>query len=97
MCGLTEAYTEGKAFFNVPIEHLGQKIENNSSAGFYGIVRNHTYEINITAWAEAAFGTGIFDETKPIVPDTSTDEYNFKANFNVNAWRIVNKNVTLGQ
>ncbi|WP_289159288.1 fimbria major subunit [uncultured Muribaculum sp.] len=97
VCGLTEAYTEGKAFFNVPIEHLGQKIENNPSAGFYGIVRNHTYEINITAWAEAAFGTGIFDETKPIVPDTSTDEYNFKANFNVNAWRIVNKNVTLGQ
>lgn len=97
VCGLTEAYTEGKAFFNIPIEHLGQKVDGNPSAGFYGIVRNHTYEISINGWAPTAFGTGIFDENKPIVPDTSTDEYNFKANFNVLAWKIVRKNVTLGK
>ena len=96
VCGLTEAYTEGKAYFNIPVEHLGRELEGGTkSAGFYGVVRNHTYEISISGWAPTAFGNGVFDEDKPIVPDTSTDEYNFKANFKVHAWRVVSKTVTL--
>ncbi|MDE6457117.1 MAG: fimbria major subunit [Muribaculum sp.] len=104
-CGLTEVYTDGKAYFNIPIQHLGRKItkeENGKktetlSAGYYGIVRNHTYDITVSKVEDGAFGNGVFKENKPIVPPTDTDDYNFKANIKVLAWRIVTHNVTLGE
>lgn len=105
-CGLTEAYTNGKAYFNIPIQHLGKKTTTTDSdgketttlsAGYYGIVRNHTYDITVTSVEAGAFGNGVFSETKPIVPPTKTDDYNFKANINVHAWRVVTKTVTIGK
>lgn len=100
-CGLMEAYTDGKAYFNIPIEHLGRMIEadgnQNPSAGYYGVVRNHTYDITIEKIMNTAMATGVFREDEPIVPSTITDKYNFKANLKVLAWRMVRKNVTLGQ
>lgn len=94
-CGLLEAYTDGKAYFNIPIEHLGKKEDGNPLAGYYGVVRNHTYVITVDKIMSTAFATGVFDETFPIVPPTITDKYNFKANLKVHAWRMVRKNVTL--
>lgn len=105
-CGLTEAYTNGKAYFNIPIQHLGKKTTTTASdgketttlsPGYYGIVRNHTYDITVTSVEPGAFGNGVFSETKPIVPPTKTDDYNFKANINVHAWRVVTHNVTIGK
>lgn len=106
-CGLTEAYTNGKAYFNIPIQHLGKKTTTTDektgketttlSAGYYGIVRNHTYDITVTSVEPGAFGNGVFSETKPIVPPTKTDDYNFKANINVHAWRVVTHTVTIGK
>lgn len=95
ICGTFEAYTNGKAYFNVPIEHLGKLDNGNPSPGYYGVVRNHTYEISIEQILPTAWATGVFEETFPIVPPTITDKYNFKANLNVLAWRMVRKNVTL--
>ena len=96
-CGLTEAYTNGKAYFNIPIEHLGRKIDDNPSAGFYGVVRNHTYDIEVSKILNTAFATGVFKENMPIVPTTITDLYNFKANIKVHSWRLVKQSVTLGE
>lgn len=105
-CGLTEAYTNGKAYFNIPIRHLGKattttdsdgKETTTLSPGYYGIVRNHTYDITVTSVEAGAFGNGVFSETKPIVPPTKTDDYNFKANINVHAWRVVTHTVTIGK
>lgn len=106
-CGLTEAYTNGKAYFNIPIRHLGiettttdettKKETTTLSPGYYGIVRNHTYDITVTEVQAGAFGNGVFSETKPIVPPTKTDDYNFKANINVHAWRVVTHTVTIGK
>lgn len=105
-CGLTEAYTNGKAYFNIPIQHLGKKTTATDesgketttlSPGYYGIVRNHTYDITVTSVEPGAFGNGVFRETKPIVPPTKTDDYNFKANINVHAWRVVTHTVTIGK
>ncbi len=96
-CGMMEAYTDGKAYFNIPVEHLGRMIENNPTAGYYGVVRNHTYDIAVEKIMNTAMATGVFDETKPIVPSTITDKYSFKANLKVLAWRMVRKNVTLGE
>lgn len=97
VCGLTEVYNDGKAYFNIPIRHLGQKDGESLSAGYYGVVRNHTYEITVDKIANTAMATGIFNDEEEIVPPTTNDEYNLKANFKVLAWRIVKHNVTLGQ
>lgn len=97
VCGLTEVYTDGKAYFNIPIRHLGQKDGESLSAGYYGVVRNHTYEITVDKIANTAMATGIFKDEEEIVPSTTNDNYNLKANFKVLAWRIVTHNVTLGE
>jgi len=95
-CGLTEAYTDGKAYFNIPIEHLGTKSsEGTLSPGYYGIVRNHSYQITVDKIAKTAFGNGIFDLNKPIVPPTVNESYGLNAEVKVLAWRIVKKNITL--
>lgn len=97
VCGLTEVYNNGKAYFNIPIRHLGQKDGESLSAGYYGVVRNHTYEITVDKIANTAMATGIFNDEEEIVPSTTNDNYNLKANFKVLAWRIVKHNVTLGE
>ena len=97
VCGLTEIYNDGKAYFNIPIRHLGQMDGKTKGAGYYGVVRNHTYEITVDKIANTAMATGIFNDEEEIVPPTTNDEYNLKANFKVLAWRIVTQNVTLGE
>lgn len=71
ICGLSYAYTNGYAFFNIPIEHIargnttsealdekGNRIEvGNPVAGSYGIVRNHHYNLTVSGWAELSFAT----------------------------------------
>lgn len=97
VCGLTEVYTDGKAYFNIPIRHLGLKNGESLGAGYYGVVRNHTYEITVEKIANTAMATGIFKDEEEIVPSTTNDNYNLKANFKVLAWRLVKQNVTLGE
>lgn len=96
VCGLTEAYTNGMAYFNIPIRHLGVKTGESLGAGYYGVVRNHTYEITVEKIANTAMATGVFKDTEEIVPSTTNDDYNLKANFKVLAWRLIAHTVTLG-
>lgn len=97
VCGLTEVYTDGKAYFNIPIRHLGLKNGESLGAGYYGVVRNHTYEITVEKIANTAMATGIFKDDEEIVPSTTNDNYNLKANFKVLAWRLVPQSVILGE
>lgn len=94
------AYTSGKCYYTIPIQHLGYT-ENTTGApltdgkldwskvrvGDFGLVRNHVYDINITNIN--GYGTGILDLDNPIVTPMETNSYWIKYSLNVLNWRIV--------
>lgn len=94
-----EKYNSGYAYFSVPIKHLWTKEDdgtdrseigqNNFSAllGLYGIVRNHTYTINVQGIS--GIGTGIGDPSVPIIPNVETDKYFVRTEMRVQRWRVV--------
>lgn len=87
-----EIRTEGKAYYYVPIKHLG----STGTLGEYGVVRNHFYKINLTGLT--GFGTPVYNpdtEIDPTVP--SYDNTYLAARIKVLQWRIVNQNVSLGK
>lgn len=87
-----EIRTEGKAYYYVPINHLG----TTGTLGEYGVVRNHFYKINLTGLT--GFGTPVYNpdtEIDPTVP--SYDNTYLAARIKVLQWRIVNQNVSLGK
>lgn len=88
-----EIRTDGKAYYFVPIRHLGT---DETAVGYYGVVRNHFYKINLTGIK--GFGTPVYDPNKeidPIVPSYSNTY--LAARVQVLQWRIVNQNVSLGE
>lgn len=87
-----EIRTEGKAYYYVPIKHLG----TTGNLGEYGIVRNHLYKITLNGIK--GFGTPVYNPAKeidPIVP-TYSNTY-LAARVQVMQWRVVNQNVNLGE
>ena len=87
-----EIRTEGKAYYYVPIKHLG----TTGNLGEYGIVRNHFYKITLNGIK--GFGTPVYNPAKeidPIVP-TYSNTY-LAARVQVLQWRVVNQNVSLGK
>ena len=94
------AYTQGKCYYTIPIQHLG--LDENTSAspivngvldwtkvrvGDFGLVRNHVYTININEIN--GYGSGIFNPANPIVTPMNTYSYWIKYSLNVLNWRIV--------
>jgi hypothetical protein len=78
----------GMGYYIVDIEHLGTKNIN-------GVVRNHTYAINVDAIK--GLGTPVYDGDndveEPIRPEDS--EAFIAAQIKVLSWKLVNQNVTL--
>lgn len=91
-----EVRKDGRAYYYVPIKHLGSKDAlGKSTLGEYGIVRNHFYKITLTGIK--GFGTPVYDPDKivePVVP-TYEDTY-LAARVQVLQWRVVNQNASLG-
>ncbi|WP_281514997.1 Mfa1 family fimbria major subunit [Phocaeicola sartorii] len=86
-----EMYTNGMAYFNIPIQHFGGV---SSGYGSFGVVRNHYYKINITGIS--GLGTAISDEEHPIVPPRETLTYYVRTQLNVLSWRVMSQeDVTL--
>lgn len=82
----------GKAYYYVPIKHLGKTGE----VAEYGIVRNHFYKITLSGIK--GFGTPVYNPdqvVKPVVP-TYDDTY-LAARVQVLQWRVVNQNANLGE
>ena len=82
----------GKAYYYVPIKHLG----NTGELAEYGIVRNHFYKITLSGIK--GFGTPVYNPdqvVKPVVP-TYDDTY-LAARVQVLQWRIVNQSANLGE
>lgn len=88
-----EIRTDGKAYYYVPIRHLGT---DETAVGYYGVVRNHFYKINLNGIK--GFGTPVYDPKKEIDPTVPyySDTY-LAARVKVLQWRIVNQNVSLGE
>lgn len=100
--GTAYGFEGGKAYFSVPIQHLGfysSKNENKgknpltsdfnwdkTKSGEFGLVRNHVYTIQATKIS--GLGNGIPDVTIPIVPPTEP-EYYIGARINILNWAIV--------
>lgn len=99
-----EAFTGGKMYYNIPIEHLGALTATPApnpltQEGYYGVVRNHWYELTITEIAK--LGNGVFtpdtgeDDEREIIPDPKKDTYYLGAQINILSWKLVKQNVSL--
>mgnify|MGYP004643213045 FL=1 len=87
-----EIRKDGRAYYYVPIKHLG----GTGELAEYGIVRNHFYKITLSGIT--GFGTPVYNPdqvVKPVVP-TYDDTY-LAARVQVLQWRIVNQNANLGE
>lgn len=81
----------GMAYYFIPIRHLGTDLKK---VGYYGIVRNHVYSINIQNMF--GFGTPVYDPAKTINPTIpSNDATYLAARINVLSWRVVKYNADL--
>ena len=87
-----EIRTEGKAYYYVPIKHIG----TTGNLGEYGVVRNHFYKINLTGLT--GFGTPVYNPNTVIDPTVpSYDNTYLAARIKVLQWRIVKQDVNLGE
>ena len=86
-----EIRKDGKAYYYVPIKHLG----GNDQLAEYGIVRNHFYKITLSGIK--GFGTPVYDPGKVVVPAMPTykDTY-LAARVQVLQWRVVTQSASLG-
>lgn len=86
-----EIRKDGRAYYYVPIKHLG----GTGELAEYGIVRNHFYKITLSGIK--GFGTPVYDPAKVVVPAVPTyqDTY-LAARVQVLQWRVVNQNASLG-
>lgn len=86
-----EVRKDGRAYYYVPIKHLG----GTGELAEYGIVRNHFYKITLSGIK--GFGTPVYDPAKVVVPAVPTyqDTY-LAARVQVLQWRVVTQSASLG-
>lgn len=88
-----EVRKEGKAYYYIPIRHLG---ENENDRAYYGVVRNHWYKVKVKSLK--GFGTPVYKDTKTIIPTIPDDSNTYlAAQINVLQWRVVEQSVDLGK
>ena len=101
-----QGYLNGQCYYQVPIEHLAAtsttktyvetdgKKEYKFVEGYYGVVRNHHYKLNISAIKN--IGEPVYDPNKEItdIPAKLVDYY-MAAEIHVLNWKVVNQNVEL--
>lgn len=86
-----EIRRDGRAYYYVPIKHLG----GTGELAEYGIVRNHFYKITLSGIT--GFGTPVYDPNKVVKPAVPTYEDTYlAARVQVLQWRVVNQNASLG-
>lgn len=83
--------TEGCVYYYTPIRHLASE---EGKLGYYGVVRNHSYKVNIQE--VKGFGTPVFDPDKVIDPTLPEEkDIYLAARINVLSWRVVKSDVNL--
>lgn len=80
----------GKTYYYTPIKHLGIK----DSDAEYGVVRNHSYQVEITSIK--GFGTPVYNPDTEITPVLPSDDKTYlAAKISVLSWRVVSSKVNL--
>lgn len=83
--------------YYIPVEHNAPVGSNNNVEGYYGVVRNHWYKIEINSFSKV--GHGIYDpddDTIIVKPGDPEDTfYYLGARINVLSWRVIKQNVDL--
>ena len=95
--GYMNMYNNGRAFFNIPIRHLGFRDESYDNGtykwgemqlGELGLVRNHVYSITVNSIY--GIGTGLRSDDQPIVPAKDQVNQYIAMRLNILAWNVVN-------
>lgn len=84
-------WKDGMTYYFTDIKHLG----SDGSVAEYGVVRNHSYVVNVNGIA--GLGTPVYDGDNNIdEPVRSTDTEAFiSAQINILSWRLISNDVTL--
>lgn len=97
--GFCNKYVAGAGYFNIPVKHYGwyrtgndQKNEDKIDwskvrVGDFGVVRNHSYSINVSKIEGLA--TGIGGKDSPIVPPADTKDFYIAYRVNILKWAVV--------
>ena len=101
--GTVQAFQGGKAYFTIPIKHLGFYRDGNLNkgknandknfdwtkvqSGDFGLVRNHIYTVIVDDIK--GLGNAIPDPNDPIVPPTDPEEYFIGARLIILNWAVV--------
>lgn len=92
--GTAFCFTNGLCYYNVPIKHIGEEseVENN---GVYGMVRNHTYALNVTKISNV--GEAVYKPDAPIIPTITPtpEDFYLSTTLNVLSWKTVSQDVEL--
>lgn len=81
----------GKTYYYIPIRHLGT---TEAKQAYYGVVRNHVYQITISDMK--GFGTPVVKEDETIIPTKPEyDDTYLAAKINVLSWRVVKQDADL--
>lgn len=85
---------DGQTYYYTDIRHLGQDL-NNAGYGYYGVVRNHIYNISIQS--VTGLGTPVLNPDEDIIPQHPQDDKDIyvAAQVNILSWRIVNNDIDL--
>lgn len=100
--GYAYYYFGGNGYFNIPVKHLGwyrAANENNKPnatfdwdkvrVGDFGMVRNHSYQIQVNSIKGLASGIAGNGEDDYIVPPANTDTYHVAYSVRILKWAVV--------
>lgn len=83
-------YAGGHTYYYTTIQHIWN--DNANNVGYFGVVRNHWYRVNINSIVGP--GTPVPNPDQPIIPVTPSETLTYlSASINVLQWRIVDNNV----
>ncbi|MBP3496755.1 MAG: Mfa1 fimbrilin C-terminal domain-containing protein, partial [Alistipes sp.] len=85
-----KVWKNGQAYYYTDVKHLGSE----GTVGEYGIVRNHSYKVNVSA--VKGWGTPVYDPNYSVDPIKPTDKETYiAAEINVLSWRVVSNDAVL--
>ncbi len=89
------SYNDGMNVYYIPVEHQAAAADKGKIVeGYYGVVRNHWYRMNISSFTHV--GHGVFDPDEKVKSDKEEDPlYYLGVNINILSWKIVDQSVEL--
>ena len=89
-------YNDGANVYYIPVEH-NAKTETYGKEGYYGVVRNHWYNITVNSFSRV--GHALYDPengSEILKPEGPEDPlYYVGAKINILSWRVINQGVDL--